>query len=44
MSITAMPAGEVPQWKEPTKNQWYAYMAAWFGWTRSTRSISRCSC
>src|SRR5256886_13403939 len=20
-------------WKEPTKDQWYAYLAAWGGWT-----------
>ena len=20
-------------WKEPTKDQWYAYVAAWAGWT-----------
>src|SRR5205823_11116686 len=20
-------------WKEPTKDQWYAYLAAWAGWT-----------
>ena len=23
----------VPWWKEPTKDQWYAYVAAWLGWT-----------
>src|SRR4051794_35149636 len=23
----------VPWWKEPTKDQWYAYFAAWMGWT-----------
>src|SRR5258708_7621737 len=23
----------VPWWKEPTKDQWYAYFAAWGGWT-----------
>ncbi len=23
----------LPWWKEPTKDQWYAYMAAWLGWT-----------
>ena len=28
-----MPANAVPWWKEPTKDQWYAYMAAWLGWT-----------
>jgi SHS family lactate transporter-like MFS transporter len=24
---------QVPWWKEPTKDQWYAYVAAWLGWT-----------
>jgi len=23
----------MPWWKEPTKDQWYAYGAAWLGWT-----------
>jgi SHS family lactate transporter-like MFS transporter len=23
----------LPWWKEPTKDQWYAYSAAWLGWT-----------
>ncbi len=23
----------VPWWKEPTKDQWFAYVAAWLGWT-----------
>ncbi len=23
----------VPWWKEPTKDQWYAWWAAWLGWT-----------
>ncbi|WIM13758.1 MFS transporter [Enhydrobacter sp.] len=23
----------VPWWKEPTRDQWYAYVAAWLGWT-----------
>ena len=23
----------IPWWKEPTKDQWYAYLAAWLGWT-----------
>jgi MFS transporter, SHS family, lactate transporter len=23
----------MPWWREPTKDQWYAYMAAWLGWT-----------
>ncbi|HUB11059.1 MAG TPA: MFS transporter [Acetobacteraceae bacterium] len=24
---------QVPWWKEPTKDQWYAFLAAWLGWT-----------
>ena len=23
----------IPWWREPTKDQWYAYLAAWAGWT-----------
>src|SRR6202140_2201878 len=23
----------IPWWKEPNKDQWYAYIAAWLGWT-----------
>jgi MFS transporter, SHS family, lactate transporter len=23
----------IPWWQEPTKDQWYAYCAAWMGWT-----------
>ena len=26
-------AANVPWWKEPTREQWKAYIAAWFGWT-----------
>jgi MFS transporter, SHS family, lactate transporter len=26
-------AQPVPWWKEPTKDQWYAFVAAWLGWT-----------
>lgn len=33
MSIHASGAANVPWWKEPTKDQWYAYFAAWMGWT-----------
>ena len=25
--------GAIPWWREPTKDQWYAYIAAWLGWT-----------
>ena len=25
--------GRVAWWQEPTKDQWYAYLAAWGGWT-----------
>jgi SHS family lactate transporter-like MFS transporter len=25
--------GQVPWWKEPTKDQWVAWIAAWLGWT-----------
>ena len=33
MSGSNATATEVPWWKEPTKDQWYAYIAAWLGWT-----------
>src|ERR1700747_614104 len=26
-------AGKIPWWKEPTKEQWLAWWAAWLGWT-----------
>ena len=26
-------AAPVPWWREPTKDQWLAYVAAWLGWT-----------
>jgi SHS family lactate transporter-like MFS transporter len=29
----APPPSSLPWWKEPTKDQWYAYLAAWLGWT-----------
>jgi MFS transporter, SHS family, lactate transporter len=32
MSTTLDPASEIPWWKEPTKDQWSAYTAAWLGW------------
>src|SRR5215469_14923541 len=30
---TAATAMAVPWWKEPTRDQWYAWWAAWLGWT-----------
>jgi MFS transporter, SHS family, lactate transporter len=31
---TSIPYGTaVPWWREPTKDQWVAYVAAWLGWT-----------
>jgi MFS transporter, SHS family, lactate transporter len=30
---TAESVRGIPWWKEPTKDQWYAYIAAWLGWT-----------
>jgi len=33
MSIATSPDHATSWWKEPTKDQWYAYVAAWLGWT-----------
>src|SRR5579862_9295418 len=33
MTMTADMPGQVPWWKEPTKDQWVAWIAAWLGWT-----------
>ena len=33
MSASVASSPSVPWWKEPTKDQWYAYVAAWLGWT-----------
>jgi len=33
MTMTAELPGQVPWWKEPTKDQWVAWIAAWLGWT-----------
>ena len=30
---TVSGTAQVPWWKEPTKDQWYAWVAAWLGWT-----------
>ena len=33
MTMTAEMPGQTPWWKEPTKDQWIAWIAAWLGWT-----------
>ena len=33
MATAATAAGAIPWWKEPTKDQWMAWWAAWLGWT-----------
>src|SRR6201981_2532525 len=33
MTMTAEAPGQVPWWKEPTREQWMAWIAAWLGWT-----------
>src|SRR6266567_1363095 len=33
MATTFGPARSIPWWKEPTKEQWMAWWAAWLGWT-----------
>ncbi len=33
MANTMQSAGPIAWWKEPTKDQWYAFIAAWLGWT-----------
>ena len=33
MSGSNIIASNIPWWKEPTRDQWYAYVAAWLGWT-----------
>src|SRR4029078_10740550 len=33
MSATAAHTIPIPWWKEPTKDQWLAWIAAWLGWT-----------
>jgi MFS transporter, SHS family, lactate transporter len=33
MSVSVEKDGSVPWWKEPSKDQWYAFVAAWLGWT-----------
>jgi SHS family lactate transporter-like MFS transporter len=33
MAAAVATGTSIPWWKEPTKDQWYAYIAAWLGWT-----------
>jgi len=33
MATVADTARPIAWWKEPTKEQWYAWVAAWAGWT-----------
>jgi MFS transporter, SHS family, lactate transporter len=33
MSIETRTADAMPWWKEPTREQWMAWIAAWLGWT-----------
>ena len=33
MATAVETVSSIPWWKEPTKDQWYAYVAAWAGWT-----------
>src|SRR5271169_4655076 len=33
MSTLVTSSSEMPWWKEPTKDQWIAWIAAWLGWT-----------
>jgi MFS transporter, SHS family, lactate transporter len=32
-ALRAGTAQSIPWWKEPTRDQWYAFIAAWLGWT-----------
>src|SRR5579864_5969447 len=33
MAFSADARNPISWWREPTKDQWYAYLAAWLGWT-----------
>src|SRR5215469_6369862 len=33
MTTAVTSANSIPWWKEPTKDQWLAWVAAWLGWT-----------
>jgi SHS family lactate transporter-like MFS transporter len=31
--VVSTPNAPIPWWKEPSRDQWYAFVAAWLGWT-----------
>jgi len=33
MVTSTQAVDRIPWWKEPTKDQWLAWIAAWLGWT-----------
>src|ERR1700722_6965496 len=33
MSLSGQVSAQLPWWREPSKDQWYAFTAAWLGWT-----------
>jgi hypothetical protein len=33
MTTAAATVTSIARWREPTETQWYAYVAAWAGWT-----------
>jgi hypothetical protein len=41
MTTVAATVTPIAWWKEPTKDQWYAYVAAWAGWTLDAFDFTR---
>jgi MFS transporter, SHS family, lactate transporter len=33
LTVAMKAAGAIPWWREPTREQWHAWVAAWLGWT-----------
>ncbi|MBV9824889.1 MAG: hypothetical protein JO001_04290, partial [Alphaproteobacteria bacterium] len=33
MATIVQSARPIPWWKEPTRDQWFAFVASWLGWT-----------
>jgi SHS family lactate transporter-like MFS transporter len=31
--MATVETARIPWWREPTKDQWYAWVAAWLGWS-----------